>query len=39
MVRYFTEFNMFDKVLSILFKKYTYKIYRKGFQDGFNMKT
>lgn len=30
------ELNMLDKILSHLFKRYTYKIYRRGVQDGFN---
>lgn len=34
----FTELNLFEKVLSVVLKKYTYKIYRKGVQDGYNWK-
>ena len=30
------ELNMLDKILSHLFKRYTYKIYRRGVQDEFN---
>ncbi len=32
------KLNAFEKVLAILFKRYTYKIYRKGVRDGFNWK-
>ena len=35
---YITELNMFEKILSVIFKKYTYKIYRKGVKDGYNWK-
>ncbi len=30
------ELNIFDKILSQIFKRYTYKIYRCGVRDGFN---
>lgn len=30
--------NIFDKLLSHIFKKYTNKVYRKGVIDGFNCK-
>lgn len=35
---YLSELNMFDKILSMVFKKYTIKIYKKGVRDGFNWK-
>lgn len=28
--------NIFEKILTIILKRYTYKIYRKGIVDGFN---
>ena len=30
--------NIFDKLLSYIFKTYTNKVYRKGIADGFNWK-
>lgn len=36
---YLPELNMFEKILTIVLKRYTYKIYRKGIVDGFNWKT
>lgn len=30
--------NILDKILSYIFKGYTYKIYRIGVKDGFNWK-
>lgn len=30
--------NIADRILSIVFRKYTYKIYRQGLKDGFNWK-
>lgn len=36
---YLPELNMFDKILNAIFSKYTYKIYKKGFKDGFNWKS
>jgi len=38
MMKYFVEFNIFEKILSKMLKRYTIKIYRQGFQDGFNLK-
>ena len=35
---YFTELNFYEKILVLIFKRYTYKIYKKGYIDGFNMK-
>lgn len=32
------ELNLFEKILSKLFRKYTYKIYTRGVKDGFNWK-
>ena len=31
------EVNYFDYILMRVFKKYTYKIYRIGMKDGFNL--
>ena len=28
--------NLVEKILLKVFKKYTYKVYLKGFKDGFN---
>lgn len=33
---YWSELNILDKILYFVFKRYTYKIYRKGIRDGFN---
>ena len=30
------EFNLFDKILMYIFKKYTFKIYRNGVIFGYN---
>lgn len=30
--------NVFDRILSHIFKRYTYKIYKKGIIDGLNWK-
>ena len=30
------KLNAFEKILTILFKRYTYKIYKQGYMDGFN---
>lgn len=30
--------NIFEKILTVILKRYTYKIYRKGIMDGFNWK-
>lgn len=30
------ELNFVDKILKKLFRRYTYKIYKKGVIDGFN---
>ncbi len=35
---YFTDLNFYEKILVLVFKRYTYKIYKKGYIDGFNMK-
>ena len=35
MKEYLPKLNMFEKFLSIIFKKYTYKIYREGVKKGF----
>ena len=35
---YFTDLNFYEKILVLVFKRYTYKIYKKGFMDGFNIK-
>ena len=32
------SFNLTDKILSYVFKKYTIKVYSNGFKDGFNYK-
>lgn len=32
------ELNPLEYVLSKVFRKYTYKIYKKGVKDGFNWK-
>ena len=32
------ELNLLDKMLLHIFKRYTYKVYRKGVIDGFNWK-
>lgn len=32
------KMNLFDKLLSYIFKNYTNKVYRKGVIDGFNWK-
>ena len=32
------ELNIFETILSKMFRRYTYKIYKKGFNDGFNWK-
>lgn len=34
---YLPELNMFDKILSVVFRKYTYKIYIQGIKTGFNL--
>lgn len=39
MKSFLPELNMFEKIVSIILKKYTYKIYKKGFNDGFNWKS
>lgn len=33
------NFNIFDKILSKVFSRYTYKIYRLGVMEGFNWKS
>ena len=33
------ELNVFEKMLTVLLRRYTYKIYRKGIIDGFNGKS
>ena len=35
---YFTELNLYEKILFLVFKRYTYKIYKEGFIDGFNLR-
>lgn len=35
MIKYWKELNFFEKVLAIIFRKYTYKIYKVGVNDGF----
>lgn len=32
------EIKFKDKIIMLVFKKYTLKIYEKGFKDGFNFK-
>ena len=36
MKEYLPKLNMFEKILAYIFKKYTYKIYKQGYMDGFN---
>lgn len=38
MKEYLPKLNMFERILSAVLKRYTYKIYSKGFKDGFNCK-
>lgn len=33
---YLPELNIFDKILKVIFSKYTEKVYRQGLKDGFN---
>ncbi len=33
---YLPELNIFDKILKVIFAKYTEKVYRQGIKDGFN---
>ena len=30
------ELNIFEKMLTVIFRRYTYKIYMSGVVDGFN---
>ena len=39
MKKYLPELTIFEKLIAIVLKKYTYKIYSRGFKDGFNSKT
>lgn len=32
----YSELNVFEKIISIILKKYTYKIYSSGVKDGYN---
>jgi len=32
------NFNFFEKILFVIFRKYTYKVYNKGTKDGYNWK-
>lgn len=32
----YLSLNFFEKVISIILKKYTYKIYSNGIKDGYN---
>lgn len=36
MKKYLHKLNMFERILFCIFRRYTNKIYNKGFQDGYN---
>lgn len=33
------KFNLLDEIIFHLFKGYTYKVYKAGFNDGYNWKS
>ena len=37
MILNFKDLTWSEKLLAVLYKRYTYKIYRKGVIDGFNL--
>ena len=36
MKKYLPELSIFEKIIYYFFRDYTYKIYRKGYIDGYN---